>query len=587
LLGPIVARARPRILPPAFLTVIVLSLAVTLRLEAALVINEFLPDPAGADAGKEFVELLNTGALAVDLAGVRLEFANGAEGPVWSVRWTGGDSLSLGPGQRFLIVDRNWQGAPAGQAEVYLGLQNGPDAIRLSRGPLVLDLVGYGALTDPLMMEGGPAPMAVGLAVARRPDGRDTQDNSLDFVAHQPSPGLANFLDHELQVRDLVLDPASADRAGLRLSVVATLRNAGTEELGPGEVLLRGFGQEGRARLDALPPDQERTLAWFLTPSEEGRHPLRVVLPLAGIPDSLVVSVGAYQVGPGELYLSEVLPDPGAGQGEWIEVGNPGSSPLWLPDFRLRDEDGAWGPLPPAWLGPGQVVVLAQDPGLLEGWMAANREAGNPHSCPEEELPGAVLGLEGGWPSLNNTPPADRVFADRIYLADSLGTVIDQVTLGDPDHDQRVPGVSWERIALRPRNPTGANWAPSTAPAGATCACTNSVDEPLTGAPGLTVTPGILSPEQGTSSIHLQFEVPAGARGWQLQIFDTWGGLVRDLGGDMAGPGPRDLLWDGRGDGGQFLPVGAYIPVLSTLDAQGLVVGLDKALALVSRGGGP
>jgi len=57
--------------------------------QAALVINEFLPDPNGSDGGQEYVELLNTGTSPVSLAAVKLEFANGATGAEWLTRWSG------------------------------------------------------------------------------------------------------------------------------------------------------------------------------------------------------------------------------------------------------------------------------------------------------------------------------------------------------------------------------------------------------------------------------------------------------------------------------------------------------------------
>ncbi len=43
----------------------------------AVVVNEFLPDPVGADAGNEFVELLNIGDVAVDLTGWKIDDVEG------------------------------------------------------------------------------------------------------------------------------------------------------------------------------------------------------------------------------------------------------------------------------------------------------------------------------------------------------------------------------------------------------------------------------------------------------------------------------------------------------------------------------
>ncbi|MEZ4387657.1 MAG: hypothetical protein R3D98_08780 [Candidatus Krumholzibacteriia bacterium] len=90
-------------------------------LAAALVLNEVCYDPPGADAGAEFVELWHTGPDTLDLAGVGLEFANGAESPVrWQVRWTAPAGTRLASRTPFLIADHGWTGVPP-QAEAASG----------------------------------------------------------------------------------------------------------------------------------------------------------------------------------------------------------------------------------------------------------------------------------------------------------------------------------------------------------------------------------------------------------------------------------------------------------------------------------
>ena len=69
------------------LALVPLALTVSGASAQAPVINEVYYDPEGADAGHEFVELYNAGPQSVSLIGVRLEFANGADGPVWQTRW--------------------------------------------------------------------------------------------------------------------------------------------------------------------------------------------------------------------------------------------------------------------------------------------------------------------------------------------------------------------------------------------------------------------------------------------------------------------------------------------------------------------
>jgi hypothetical protein len=56
--------------------------------------------------------------------------------------------------------------------------------------------------------------------------------------------------------------------------------------------------------------------------------------------------------------------------------------------------------------------------------------------------------------------------------------------------------------------------------------------------------------------------VPGDATGWDLAVFDLDGRRVRDLGGDRAGAGLREILWDLRDDRGRAVTAGGYVAVL-------------------------
>ncbi|MEN8007247.1 MAG: lamin tail domain-containing protein [Candidatus Krumholzibacteriota bacterium] len=549
----------------------------------ALVINELLPDPAGSDGGREFVELLNTGPDAVSLNGVLLQFGNGADGPFWLTRWTGEEGSWLESSARFLIVDRNWLGEPPGQAQVNLGLQNGPDALRLVREELVLDLVGYGPLTDQDMMEGEPAATATGRSLSRRPDGRDTGNNRLDFVLADPTPGRTNFHPYSLAVTGWELDPPSTDRVGQQVRFNLQVRNNGTEIFPVGTILLRVAGRDNISHLDRLPPDQERMISWNFRSELRGLIPLEILVPLPTGPDSLGFIPASLQVGPGDLIINEALAAPRHGQGEWVELAAAGNRSVDLAGHSLRDEEGSWRPLPDLSLDPGELVVLAQDSVALADWHLDNAAAGGTSGCGHDPAI-ARQRILTGWPSLNNTPPETRTFADRLYLAGPTGDVIDHVTFGSTgtlvggDSD---PGVSLERMAPVPRNPGASNWAPCTAQAGSTPGCPNSVASFGETSLGFSIKPRILDSEGGITAVHFLFTLAPGQTGWELRVFDLWGGLVRDLGGENLGPGPRDLLWDGRDDQGQPVGPGAYVVLLESLDHSHHRLAREKALMVV------
>jgi len=550
---------------------------------ASLVINEFLPDPEGADSGREYVELLNTGAEPLSLEDVALQFGNGAEGAVWSTRWSGGAGETLAAGARYLIVDRNWQGTAAWQAQVYLALQNGPDAIRLVRGEIPLDLVGYGPLTDPDMMEGAPVETAPGRALARRPDGKDSGNNSLDFVATDPTPGQRNFDPYSLAVESWEMDPPSLDRSGRPVLLTVVITNDGTETIPVGPVYLRAWGRDHPALLDEWPPERQLRLSWVLVPDLLGQWPLVLLVPLTVLPDTLVQTVASLQVGPGAVVLNEVMAAPDQGQGEWVELAIGQAGPVNLAGYSLRDQDGSWKSLPETALFEGMFLVLAQDSLALLDWHRENLDHGAVSDC-EAWNGGVALRQLGGWPSLNNSPPEDRDFADRLYLADSLGQVVDHLTLTDGRDEEYVtlpPGSSLERQGLRPPNPGASNWAVCTAAAGSTPGCPNSVSRTGAVPAALTVVPRVLEEAAGVSVVHFLFSLDGTLSGWNLRVFDLWGSLVRDLGGEDLGPGPRDLLWDGRDDRGRPAGPGGYVVLLELRDRSGHVLARSKALMAI------
>ena len=166
-------------------------------------VAEVFYDAIGDDTGLEFVELYNPEARAWPLAGARLEAGDGAGPDRWITRWTGAGAGTIPPHGRFVIG-----GAlvvPAPQAVVDLGLQNGPDAVRLLWPDGAAEVVGYGALDYPEYFCGSPAPdVSSGLSLSRIPDDADSGQNALDFRPAAPSPGRANQPE-----RDLALVPGS------------------------------------------------------------------------------------------------------------------------------------------------------------------------------------------------------------------------------------------------------------------------------------------------------------------------------------------------------------------------------------------
>lgn len=538
------------------------------RLAAAgLVVNEICYDPPGADAGAEFVELINCGLEAVELTGCRLEFANGAVGPVWAVRWAATAGARLEPGQLFLVVDRGWTGTAA-DAEVSLGLQNGPDALRLVRGDGSIDLVGWGALAWGEMYEHRPHPGAAGRSLARRPDGNDSGDNAADFVAADPTPGARNWAAFAAALHTLRWEPPSLPAAHIPATAHLQLTNSGLHVIEDATLELQVGTAAADWMISSWPVAETLALALTIVPLACGLQSASLLVRGVAAADTCRLALGQIQVGPSEVRLSEVMGAPITG-GEWCELVNTGPVARNLAELALRDEDGAWRRLPERTLEPGECLLLAQDAAALTAWLQDLAALALLICQPQPPMPLA------NWPLLNNTAPAGRDFADRLYLGDPEGTVLDHVTMGLGSGLVPV-GRSYERAP-------DSSWQPSRAAQGGTPGCLPP-PPPCLAAGELRFSPNPYGYGDGDGVLRIHVSVPESAAGWTLRLYDLWGRLVRDLGGDDLGPGQRLAVWDGTDESGRSLGPGGYIGVLHWRQAGGSLTTATRRLLVIREG---
>lgn len=493
---------------------------------AELLLNEVLYDPPGADGDAEFVELFALGADTLDLDGIALDFCNGATPGDWRGLWSAPPGLRLAPGALFLIGEAAVAGA---QATVTLDLQNGPDALRLRRGEQVLDLLGYGAELDPALYEAAPAPDAVGLALARCPDGVDTDQNALDWSAAEPSPGALNLPDFDARLLAarapwLPIDPARP------CTLLVELANRGALDW-PAGLSLR---VDGRPRVAAprLAPEQTAALALPLPPLPAGEHEAGIALlgPAGTTLDSLRLPLRS---GLGELMLSEVLFAPASPEPEWVELlcRAPQSG---LESYRLRDLGGTELEFAPPPLAAGTRFLLCGDRAAL----LARRPGLDP-----------VRVLEARpWPSLANSGSAEAApaWSDGLALDDAAGRRVDAMLYrGD-----WVPERGWsiERLEVYPLGGLPP-WAP--AALGATPLSAEPLPPPSEAE--LQLWPNPFDP----GSERLRIDLRAEGESLELRLFDAAGRRVQLLTASLA-TGRARLVWDGHAEDGRALADGIY-----------------------------
>ncbi|MBK9273311.1 MAG: lamin tail domain-containing protein [Flavobacteriales bacterium] len=167
-----------------------------------LLINEVDYDQDGTDA-LEFVEIKNTGAVALDLAGVKVQLINGSNGLPYATFTLPSFSLAAGDyyvicGTGSAVANCDLQVSPATNL-----IQNGaPDGVALLDPANTLldamtyegDIVGYTEGSG-VGLEDNPAliPSYEQQGLSRFPDGVDTDQNNVDFSLRCVTPGEANI----------------------------------------------------------------------------------------------------------------------------------------------------------------------------------------------------------------------------------------------------------------------------------------------------------------------------------------------------------------------------------------------------------
>jgi hypothetical protein len=144
-----------------------------------------------ASASDEYVELYNACATAVDVSGARLLYR--AAAGVNDVVLTTASPGSIFPAGGFLVFGGTaFTGPSNGLLAGGIAAAGGGIAIVDANG-VKLDSVGYGTATNIYVETTAAVAPSSGNSIGRRPDGSDTDDNSVDFVDQPRSPGAPNL----------------------------------------------------------------------------------------------------------------------------------------------------------------------------------------------------------------------------------------------------------------------------------------------------------------------------------------------------------------------------------------------------------
>ena len=271
----------------------------------------------------------------------------------------------------------------------------------------------------------------------------------------------------------------------------------------------------------------------------------------------------------GRVVVSEIMNAPAAGEPEWIEIANTGSSPLALRGWMVGDEaDPAGREISPPGgvLGPLGFAVIAEDTARFRSF--------------RPDLP-ADVPLLAGVPSLNNA-------GDSLYLRDPAGNVSDSLRFTPLWHHPVLAapaGRSLEKVVLTGSSSDGRNWGSCVDPSGGTPGRSNSI---ALAAPAhqtsLSVLPNPFSPDNDghEDRTAIRYASPAGGGTMTLRIYDVRGRLVRRVANNEPCAGEGFAIWDGLDEDRRRVRIGIYVSLLEIVPPGGGSVQSAKGVVVVA-----
>ncbi len=155
-----------------------------------VVVNEVRCESASSPLD-QFVELYNPTSCPVSLSGYRVAYRE-AHGTNETSLWVGAAGQSIAAGSYFLLAGSDFVGTRDGALQAALLSRSG-GGIGVYGGGAVVDSLGWGSATNAFVRTSPAVGPSIAQSLARSPNGSDSGNNYVDFVASQAqTPRAAN-----------------------------------------------------------------------------------------------------------------------------------------------------------------------------------------------------------------------------------------------------------------------------------------------------------------------------------------------------------------------------------------------------------
>ena len=529
------------------------------RAAGRVVISEVMFDPSGSEFYDEFIEIRNTGAEPVDLAGWRAGDGDEADALVFE-----SDDTVLQPGAFGLILDSGYfvhstHYDPLPASALILTVADatlGNSGLSNSTPERIVLVSSSGDTVGAMVYTTGNKP---GFSEEKiDPTGGDGQENWVDSLWEGGTPGRVNSVspkDYDLALERVSESPFPIP-AGVARHFVLEAVNRGRRPASAFSVKVEGIAgwqrdfpglaPAGLVRFETpigiVPPGQHEYAATLAFDADEDTSNNRVTWTVLG------------GVGPGAVVVNEVMFSPAEGDPEWVELHNRSGQALdvigwWIQDARSEGELFGREPLQ---LPPDAYLVVAED---VDRFFSRFADRTTQVVAPER------------WVRLNDS-------GDAVVVRDVTGAVVDRMTYGQA----AFAGRSLERISGSGSSDDARNWLLSTHEDGATPGRENSVALQS----GIDAVQLLAEPNPFYDRVEISYLLPATRAAVNLWVYDRSGHPVRTLLNAATGGSRRRVTWDGMDEYGAQLKPGIYILFLET-SLEGRIFR-TKAPVVLARG---
>ncbi len=269
-----------------------------------------------------------------------------------------------------------------------------------------------------------------------------------------------------------------------------------------------------------------------------------------------------------DIIINEIMFEPAAGNCEFFELYNRSDFPVQIGGWQFYENSGKRKTVSATEfiLQPGKYFIVASDSSILNNY----------------DLENAPLAIINSDLSLGNDE-------DIIVLLDFTGNVIDSVRYSKTWHNPSfnyTNNRSLERISPDFNSNSPANWSSSLATLKATPGKRNSVyQKSAQKTVTLSIEPNPFSPDNdGFEDVtFIKYSLDANIDLVRIRIYDSKGRLVRTLTDNLPTGADGEIIFDGRDEFGEALPLGIYILLFEQRKSGKTVRKIVKPLVIARK----